>query len=638
MAVTTEPPWLNKSTGTAARNGTTSHTLNFTTDGSNPFTPTDGSFLLLIIHGAVTHTISGWTEQAQPVSSGELSVFTRTASSTTSVTVTHNGSNYPINWCIEEYPAGTTFTGVDSTTGSNDTMPALTGLPGTAQVIIGALGRTAVGSETGASISPSAPWVEDADLFAVRTSGTDGTYLAVVHQINYTGTSITPTISPTYTGTWGGATREKASFALNAAAVSSTTPFTKDIDLRSRVLAAVTKDTAVQSRVLAALTKDTALQSRILAALTVDTQLVSRVLNALTKDTQLTSRVLAAVAKDAELQSRVLAAMTKDTELQSRVLAAFTDDTELHARVLNALTKDAELQSRVLAAFTDDTELQSRVLAGFTDDTELQSRVLNAVTKDTELQSRVWELVTDDVALAWSISNLVEKDVELIWSAAGTAFRDVALAWSIANPVTKDVDLAWSVAGTAFRDVDLAWSVSSTVTKDVALAWSAAGGVYRDVALAWSVEGITPVVADFVVLWSIGDSRPTVAWIFPDVQRLLVEYLAAWVGEDQVDTETPDDLQTSMPFIRVQRVGGGRDRVSDYPTVELQFFAGTYAQVHPLAERISEWLCGPPSPVPQIDRALCTSAPMEIPYGDVRIRRLVATYQLTTRRVRVPLS
>jgi hypothetical protein len=29
---------------------------------------------------------------------------------------------------------------------------------------------------------------------------------------------------------------------------------------------------------------------------------------------------------------------------------------------------------------------------------------------------------------------------------------------------------------------------------------------------------------------------------------------------------------------------------------------------------------------------------MEIPYGDVRIRRLVATYQLTTRRVRVPLS
>lgn len=129
-------------------------------------------------------------------------------------------------------------------------------------------------------------------------------------------------------------------------------------------------------------------------------------------------------------------------------------------------------------------------------------------------------------------------------------------------------------------------------------------------------------------------TQPTVAWVFPDVQRLLVAALGVWVGDDHVDTETPDDLQDQLPFIRVERVGGGRDRISDSPTVELQFYASTYADVQPLAESVSEWLCGPPAPLPQLDRVLCTSAPVEIPYGDERIRRMVATFQLTTRRVR----
>lgn len=127
-------------------------------------------------------------------------------------------------------------------------------------------------------------------------------------------------------------------------------------------------------------------------------------------------------------------------------------------------------------------------------------------------------------------------------------------------------------------------------------------------------------------------------WLFPDVQRLLVEGLAVWVGADHVDTETPDDLQEQMPFIRVERIGGGRDIVSDSPAVELQFYAATYAEVQPLAEQVSEWLCAPPPPISQIDRAVCTAGPTEIPYGDVRIRRMVATFQLSTRRVRVQVA
>ena len=57
MAVTTEPPWINKTSGTAARNGTTSHTISF------GFTSTTGNLLVVIISGDVTHTVTGWTEQ-----------------------------------------------------------------------------------------------------------------------------------------------------------------------------------------------------------------------------------------------------------------------------------------------------------------------------------------------------------------------------------------------------------------------------------------------------------------------------------------------------------------------------------------------------------------------------------------------
>lgn len=217
MAETTEPPWVNQSSGTAARNGTTSHTINF------GFTSTSGNLLVAIIHGAVTHTVSGWTKQAGPIATGECALFTKTSAGDSSITVTHNGSNYPVGYVIYEFYTGSTVTGVDSTTGSDDTMVALTGLPGTEQVIIGALGRVAVGSETGASISPSAPWVEDADLFTAA-SGTDGTYLAVVHQINVTSTSITPTISPTYTGTWSNGAREKISAAFDVVPAPSSTP------------------------------------------------------------------------------------------------------------------------------------------------------------------------------------------------------------------------------------------------------------------------------------------------------------------------------------------------------------------------------------------------------------------------------
>lgn len=197
--------------GIAARNGTSSHTIPF------GFTSTSGSLLCVVVFGGVTHAASGWTEQLSPVSSGELSVFTKTSAGDSSITVTHNASNYPVAWAAYEFPAGSSYTVGSSDNDSSDTFPGLSGLPGTEQLIIAARGRIAGGSESGAGTTWTAPWVESVDLFTAA-SGTDGCYLTIGVQPDYTSTSITPTASTTHDGTWGVGDREKAVFAIEVAA------------------------------------------------------------------------------------------------------------------------------------------------------------------------------------------------------------------------------------------------------------------------------------------------------------------------------------------------------------------------------------------------------------------------------------
>jgi hypothetical protein len=129
-------------------------------------------------------------------------------------------------------------------------------------------------------------------------------------------------------------------------------------------------------------------------------------------------------------------------------------------------------------------------------------------------------------------------------------------------------------------------------------------------------------------------SQPVVDRRFPDVTRLLVAELEAWVGGDSARTgpETPDNLQELLPFVRAYRIGGIRDRLNDYPTVALDVFADSYSGAEQLAEYIDQWLCGPPPPIPVLDRVDHDVAPRRLPWGDVRIFRFQAQYSMVTRR------
>lgn len=123
---------------------------------------------------------------------------------------------------------------------------------------------------------------------------------------------------------------------------------------------------------------------------------------------------------------------------------------------------------------------------------------------------------------------------------------------------------------------------------------------------------------------------------FPDVVSLLLDAIESILGGGQhTGYVTPADLADRLPFVRVRRVSGNRDRFNDFAVVDLDVFAATYPAALDLSEQLADWLCGPPPPIAAFDRAECTSSPVELPWDDSdppKLRRFGATYTVVSRR------
>lgn len=120
---------------------------------------------------------------------------------------------------------------------------------------------------------------------------------------------------------------------------------------------------------------------------------------------------------------------------------------------------------------------------------------------------------------------------------------------------------------------------------------------------------------------------------FPDVQALLVDALEELAGVGNTGIETPEDLEVNLPFVRVRRIAGQSDRVTDYSTITVDVFTLFYGQSESLAENIRQWLCGPPPPIARLDYVDCTSAPQELPWAKASpVRRFGAMYRVEARR------
>ena len=124
--------------------------------------------------------------------------------------------------------------------------------------------------------------------------------------------------------------------------------------------------------------------------------------------------------------------------------------------------------------------------------------------------------------------------------------------------------------------------------------------------------------------------------VFPDVALVLIEVFAdiAAAASAATVTNLPADLQAVLPVIRVRRLGGGDDRWTDAPRVDVEVYAATRAVAVPLAEQLRQRLLSRPHATAHgvIDRAVTEVGPQEIPYEDQDVRLVAATYRLSLRR------
>lgn len=123
---------------------------------------------------------------------------------------------------------------------------------------------------------------------------------------------------------------------------------------------------------------------------------------------------------------------------------------------------------------------------------------------------------------------------------------------------------------------------------------------------------------------------------FPDVERTLVSLLGSLLpDQSHAGTHTPDDFTGKLPFIRVVRVGGPDDGITDACAVEVDVFHDTGDAARGLAERVRRYLTSRwhRSGATVIDRVTTETGPHERPWGDnVGTRRFGASYTVFTRR------
>lgn len=117
---------------------------------------------------------------------------------------------------------------------------------------------------------------------------------------------------------------------------------------------------------------------------------------------------------------------------------------------------------------------------------------------------------------------------------------------------------------------------------------------------------------------------------FPDAEAVvmtLLEPVAPTV------TSTPESLVTQV--IRVQRVGGSDDGITDYPRMEIACYGTNRAEAWELAEQCRRVILA--SVRTEVDGVLIDNArtdnpPTQIPYANPDVRRVIAYYRFAWRR------
>jgi hypothetical protein len=124
----------------------------------------------------------------------------------------------------------------------------------------------------------------------------------------------------------------------------------------------------------------------------------------------------------------------------------------------------------------------------------------------------------------------------------------------------------------------------------------------------------------------------TVLAPFPDVERAVGDLVT---GLGTAGSETNITLQSTLPYIRIRRLGGSDDRVTDAARVDVHVYDTNATSAKEISEQIRQRLISGPSMTAHgvIDRAWTEIGPQTIPADDTAdIRQVVATYRISMRR------
>jgi len=121
---------------------------------------------------------------------------------------------------------------------------------------------------------------------------------------------------------------------------------------------------------------------------------------------------------------------------------------------------------------------------------------------------------------------------------------------------------------------------------------------------------------------------------WPDPHLVLVNLLDDLIVSDIVGSQLQPDFQQDMPVIRVRKVGGTDDKLTDFVRMVVDVYAADYETSRDLSEAVRQRLLSYPhiTTAGRLDRCETEASPFELPWPDPSTRYHTATYRLSFRR------
>ncbi|MFE5828742.1 hypothetical protein ACFQ8W_00475 [Streptomyces sp. NPDC056508] len=118
-----------------------------------------------------------------------------------------------------------------------------------------------------------------------------------------------------------------------------------------------------------------------------------------------------------------------------------------------------------------------------------------------------------------------------------------------------------------------------------------------------------------------------------EVEAVIAPWLGTVIDGLQYGAETPPDLESRLPFVRVERLGGFDDRFRQHPRIAVDVFAATADEARATSSAVRDALLALRGEVrgAVVSDVRCDSGPSRQPWTNGEIHRRGALYTVTLR-------